>query len=266
MFSTYHKYGLTVAERVLDAKADVIGRCGSVGLKAELQFYHANKDSMQLVPTLDCGDKTDFVGSYRNRFVRIDVTTNVNYKHITDFDKPIENHNALYRVAVVNPATGKLEEFIDMNLPISSDGSRMFSAAIMHGPDCNSDGCSRYNPWQEIVTIDTELRTIDFGNNIIQTDWHIDTFGQMLCNEIEACNGDDVDDCFDEASLKEYYGSDVARFLSKIYNRNILCCIEQKYIYNNFTDEGEYVDIVQWAHPLLKEFEISVGDEISAEF
>ena len=80
VFSVYNKYGsLTGANNVLDKRfeSNDIEDKQCLGLAAELQFYHTFKDKAQLVPTLDCGDNTDFVGELKGHLVRFDVTTNL---------------------------------------------------------------------------------------------------------------------------------------------------------------------------------------------
>ena len=83
VFCVYNKYGsLKGANNVLDRRfeANEIEDKQCLGLSAELQFYHAFKDKAKLVPTLDCGDNTDFVGVIRGHLVRFDVTTNLSPK------------------------------------------------------------------------------------------------------------------------------------------------------------------------------------------
>lgn len=81
-FSTYNKYNKIIADKTLDERF----RCGDIdaaqcmGLDVELRFFHAFKDKLHLVPALDCGDNTDFVGLVKGKLVRFDVTKNVDYK------------------------------------------------------------------------------------------------------------------------------------------------------------------------------------------
>ena len=83
IFAVYNKYGdVKKAGSVLDScleKRDIEFKQYH-GLDAELQFYHAFKTKMNLVPALDCGDNTDFVGNIKGQLVRFDVTTNLSNK------------------------------------------------------------------------------------------------------------------------------------------------------------------------------------------
>jgi hypothetical protein len=86
VFSTYNKYesqdpqkcaGNILTKRLNDGDVDLLQ---VFGLDAELEFYNAFKKNLQLVPTLDCGDHTDFVGMLNGQLTRFDVTTNVSSK------------------------------------------------------------------------------------------------------------------------------------------------------------------------------------------
>lgn len=89
IFSHYNKYGNFYAagkiadSRFVDGDIDI---SHNIGLSAELQFYHQFKARFNLVPSLDCGDNTDFVGEIKGHLVRFDVTTNLGYKH-DDWEK-----------------------------------------------------------------------------------------------------------------------------------------------------------------------------------
>ena len=97
VFSTYNKYqnsdAKTIADNVLcnrlkDGDVEV---AQYVGLVAELEFYHAFRDKLHLVPALDCGDHTDFVGIRGGKLIRFDVTINLSKKNPKDYTH-MDNH------------------------------------------------------------------------------------------------------------------------------------------------------------------------------
>ena len=86
VFSTYNKYakqnpqkkaGKILTKRLGGGDVELLQ---VIGLDAELEFYHTFKGKYQLVPSLDCGDHTDFVGMLNGQLTRFDVTTNVSSK------------------------------------------------------------------------------------------------------------------------------------------------------------------------------------------
>ena len=86
VFSTYNKYekqnpqkkaGKILTKRLGEGDVELLQ---VIGLDAELEFYHLFKREHHLVPSLDCGDHTDFVGMLNGQLTRFDVTTNVSSK------------------------------------------------------------------------------------------------------------------------------------------------------------------------------------------
>ena len=97
VFSTYNKYqnedpnkiaGNVLLDRLVTGDLE---QTQYIGLDAELEFYHAFKAKLQLVPALDCGDHTDFIGMWEGKLIRFDVTTNLNKKKPQDYSY-FENH------------------------------------------------------------------------------------------------------------------------------------------------------------------------------
>ena len=86
VFSTYNKYEnqdpqkcarKVLKDRLSEGDVELLQ---VFGLDAELEFYHLFREELQLVPALDCGDHTDFVGMLDGKLIRFDVTTNVSSK------------------------------------------------------------------------------------------------------------------------------------------------------------------------------------------
>ena len=67
-------------------------------------FYHRFKDLLSLVPTLDCGDHTDFVGLVNGKLIRLDVTTKLETKHPEDYRRK-------YHYIVVYDTDSPMEEW-----------------------------------------------------------------------------------------------------------------------------------------------------------
>ena len=115
-FAIYHKSGYAAACRYVDANYGKLGHNGYIGLKAEIGFYERYKDSMFLTPSLDYGIKCDFSGVFDNLACRFDVTTNINYKHLKDFE-PIQCKSTIpYKIAVVDYQISNVNPLYDNKL------------------------------------------------------------------------------------------------------------------------------------------------------
>lgn len=78
-------------------KGDRIDSLGGMGVGVELLFYRRFKSKLSLIPTLDCGDHTDFAGSLNGQLIRIDVTTRLELKNVDNYKRPC-HYIALYDI------------------------------------------------------------------------------------------------------------------------------------------------------------------------
>ena len=58
---------------------------GGKGIGVEILFLVRFGEKLNLIPALDCGDHTDFVGEWKGKMFRFDVTTQLNAKNPEDF-------------------------------------------------------------------------------------------------------------------------------------------------------------------------------------
>lgn len=58
---------------------------GGKGIGVEILFLVRFGKKLNLIPALDCGDHTDFVGEWDGEMIRFDVTTQLNTKNPEDF-------------------------------------------------------------------------------------------------------------------------------------------------------------------------------------
>lgn len=95
VFSAYNyaqgrnRDAFNAADKAIDFqyKGDRIDANGGMGVGVELIFFQRFKDKLSLVPALDCGDHTDFVGIIKGKLIRIDVTTRLETKHPDDYKR-----------------------------------------------------------------------------------------------------------------------------------------------------------------------------------
>ena len=253
-FAIYHKNGYAAACRFVDANYENLRHNGYIGLKAEIGFYERYRDSMSLTPSLDYGIKCDFSGMFDKSVCRFDVTTNINFKHLKDFE-PIQSKTTIpYKIAVVDHETGAIEDIFDINFPVDQSGEgRLFEILIFHHGDVNEHGEFRNNPYQEVYRI-SNVNPID-DNKLIDTltDWYIPdihSYKEALWENI--CD-DDSDSSVANQIDKEVtsYIVENAKFLSKESGHNIVACGQRSYQYRGKDGDGEYTTKIYWQHPVI---------------
>ncbi len=89
------------------------------GLEAELLFYDEYKEKHSLIPTTLMDDmlKCDFAGDYKGGAARFDVTTNPEYKDLSEYESLQEQGE--YYIVVVD-REGKDFQILDINFPTCS--------------------------------------------------------------------------------------------------------------------------------------------------
>ena len=255
-FSLIHKgYPISDIENQI-LKNYVLATPSIKGLVAELNFYNQFKTKYKLSVTLDCGDKADFVGIIDEKIARIDVTTNLHYKSLDDYNTVIDNSGLNYYLAHMDHESGELIDIVSLNVlrtNKNNEQGRLIDLAILRGPDYDKDGFCRYNPYQELITVNT----IDFSitNHRIVTDWYIEDINSFISGI-----PDEMDDTINQ--IIDGYGLDITRFLNKTYKVNILGCLMYEYHTLTPGGDGDYGYYFKWLHPLLTNINFRLGDEI----
>ncbi len=254
VFSIFHKYG-KIDPNKFDAITEELelSPTARTGLYAELQFYARYKDNMKLIVGLDCGDKTDFAGEIDGHIAEIDVTTNPDYKNLS----PVSPSGISRYIIHVHPCSGEIIGKYPLTIPFGNDPkvlSSVIQLVILWGPDYDKDGCSKNNPYQEILTID--LSDFSVKDRKIVTDWYIEDYLTFISNLPE-----ELDDESYQKAIEEY-GADLARFFDKEYGTNILGCVSYEYKILTPDGDGEHGFYLRWCDPLLKDLGYNVGEEL----
>lgn len=255
-FSVVNKFGGCDIKGLIANEYGSLPYHSQLGLIAEVEFFKKYRKQYHLTPALDCGDKADFIGKINNDIARIDVTLNASFKNLADYDRPIEMSGDKYYLAVVD-LTGEISEIILLNVPITNNyggEGRLIDLAILRGPEYDKDGCSKYNPYQELIRVDTSDYSIKESK--IVTDWYIEDFGTFQDNI-----PDDIEDEKVEQLIK-LHGSDTARLLSKEYGYNVLGCLSHDYHTLTPDGDGDYGYYLRWIHPLFESLGFKLGDEL----
>lgn len=263
LFSIYHKDGAMKAYSFLNnVLRDQLAYPSWCGLKAELDFYDKYRHKYMLDPIWDYGIKSDFSGDFDGcSHCRIDVTTNLDYKHLSDYDKVMRDSNRCYKIAVMNPQTGQLEDVYDLNFPLDSSGiGRAFDVALFMPADVDKDGCSKYNYYQRIVRIGSSDPTSDFRLIKDVTDWYIPDIHTFISDIPEDC-----DESYYKAELDEFLVGN-AKFLSKVTGHHIVACGQRSYECLTPDGDGEYITKLYWTDPFIEdELESKIDCDISSE-
>lgn len=246
VFSIFNRDGVENAYASLNANKHKLSYPAWIGLKAELDFYSQYRKKYKLDLSLDAGNKCDFIGNIEGcNNCRIDVTTNINFKKLEDYELIQKRDERMYKIVVMDKENGEILDIVDMNFPYDNSGGRLFDIAVFMPQSYNSQGDARYDYWQRIVTVGSSNPAFDYAEKSIQTDWYFPDIHTCLSEQDEAdINGD---------GLQEYLW-DAARFLSKATEHNIVACAQARHRYNPMTDEEDIVTQIYWKHPVIKNY------------
>ncbi|RLJ75090.1 hypothetical protein BCL90_3437 [Pedobacter alluvionis] len=247
IFSIFNKDGTLEAYKMLDNYRNKLKPTDWFGLKAELDFYSNHKDEFTLDPTFDFGIKCDFTGNFDGvDNCRIDITTNLDYKRLHDYEAIQRKDNRKYKIVVMDKQTGKIADIFDLNFPIDSSGEgRIFDIALFMPSDSDPDGL-RYNFYQDIWEIGSIDTAYYSTHKTTCTDWYIPDFQYLTQNLPDEVN-------YDEEIKKHAVSS--SKVLDRSTNSNIVACAQPFYaITDPHTGEGDWVTKVYWKHPVVADY------------
>lgn len=263
IFSILNKENALNAYKMLDNYWGKLPTPAWHGLKAELNFYTKNKDKYILDPVFDFGIKCDFVGNIDGLSnCRIDITTNLDYKKLDDYDQIQKKDNRMYKIVVMDKDSGEIADIFDLNFPIDNSGGRIFDVALFMPSSYGKDGDMRYDFYQKIISLGSSSPEVDFELKSISTDWYIEDFGyyaSLLPDDDEACDYD--------KEIREH-GIRGAKLLSKSTDSNIVACGQRYYqIIDPRDGDGEWVTKIYWKHPVITNYlneiiDIDIANEV----
>lgn len=258
VFSILNRDGVLQAYNMLDNYRDKLVFTAWIGLKSELDFYTKNKDKYTLDPIWDYGIKCDFVGNIDGiNNCRIDVTTNIDYKKLEDYEPIQQRDQRKYKIVVMDKDTGEIADIFDLNFPIDRSGKgRVFEVALFMPMD-DDDGEQRYNFYQQIITLGSSQPDIDFKLKTTSTDWYLEDFSYF---SKQLPPGEDP--LYYENAIKSH-AIKGAKVLSKSTSSNIVACGQRDYLITNPRDgDGEWVTKIYWRHPVIENY---LDDTIEAD-
>ncbi len=258
-FSLLNRDGTLKAYSYLESQKNVLPDKAWWGLKGELDFYVGYKYKYSLTPSLDYGIKCDFVGMIeKGQMCRIDVTTNINFKKLKDYDPIQQRDKMLYKIVVMDKESGKIDDIFDLNFLPDDHGGKLFDVALFMPTDYNDHGDPRNNPYQRIVTVSSTTGLIVEEKEIV-TDWYLQDIHSMMADLYECYEDYDGDEDLAGKELGDYL-EDSAKLLSKTTELNIVACGQtNREIIDPRTCEDEEVTRIYWKHPVIEDW---MGDII----
>lgn len=234
IFSTYHKYGSEKAFEYLEGYRSVLGAQGYSGLRAELTFYCQYGNEFHLTIAGDMGEHADFSGVYDSLPVRFDVTTNLSYKKLSNYERFVTNgYN--YKIALYDQSNFEIKDILELSFPKCNrcgDGF-IFPLALLLPMNYNHHGDPLWHNDQELVEFcpvcEHLERTEELYNNMIKTT-------SELCNEIPEEYTQEEVNLF---VISEHRNA--IKYLSKTTDINIIGVIERSTIQQSKYDIEEDV-------------------------
>lgn len=260
LFSNYNKYGDldNAINYVLKSSLYALNRQSLVGLEAELKIYHEHKKDWDLTPTLDCGDHTDFTGFINKEQVRLDVTTNVEFKKLEDYER-FQKEGKRYFIVYFNRRTEDAE-LIDINFPFCDCGGRLMKMVVLD--DFNS---SQSSITQSLITFCSHNPQEHFSvekdyDYIITSSVEVDeAVRDSFAIELEDYN---IDEISRMKAQKEYESevekqisikfNHVANFFKTECNSPISVIGEERYNMIDKDGDGYYDTLVVWSSDIVK--------------
>ena len=259
LFSKTHRDGFDKGQEYLESVLKgILSRPSYIGLREEFFFYKKYGEELDLTVAGDVGDHTDFAGKYNNESSRFDVTTNIEYKKLRDYER-FQGKGINYYVALMNKDSDELVDIFDINFPICSEcGNRMFEVLLV-SPNRNSRGELTYGLSDVTAILMCPYDPIFHSKNITyniygMTDYT--TFVEELPDENE----------FKEVGFRKYktYKKMIkdepklnalqdVKFFRKEFERNLVATGSPEYIITNPSDgDGFWGTHFYWINPIVK--------------
>jgi hypothetical protein len=187
LFSTFHKGGKSkdLAFDWLEGykHRGTLDTRGYTGLKAELGFYRNYKKEMGLVFAGDAGDHTDFSAVLEGKQFRIDVTTNIDFKKLKDYEPLQREDDDKYKIALVNEI-GELVEMIDINYPFCPEcgEGRLIDTTVLCATNHNEKGDCLWDQDQQLIGICNYCQYFEFQQLITSS---IKKYGTEIDDALE---------------------------------------------------------------------------------
>jgi len=263
LFSNYNKFGdldNSINYVLKGGLYPLLDKPSLVGLEAELKVFDMYKDDWNLTPALDSGDHTDFTGVINKEQVRLDVTTNPEYKKLQDYEK-FQKEGKRYLIVNLNIKNEEVE-LIDINFPFCECGGRLMKMIVLSEINVSTfytgsitqsliTVCSN-NP-QEHYTIEENYNSVvpssnDIGGNVR------DLFAIELENSINEKSRIEAQKMYELETEKQIRlnFNDVANLFKTKCNYPISVISEENYHVLDRDGSGLHDTLVVWSSDIVK--------------
>lgn len=218
------------------------------GLLSELIFLEHHHDDMDLTPTLDCGDHCDFRGFYEQSQARFDVTSNLDYKKLKDFE-PFQKKGKPYYIVLIDTTKKTVDRIIDINIPFCDIcGGRLISTVIIGNVEYTRQGTPTQTERIIKVCSNDLSHNIDFKS----FEYVVPTMG----DEQEYLHAQYGDENPDELNanidlLPQKHGVNNSLFFSKLIEDKIHACAHDVYTMTDKDGDGYWETKLFWTTDLV---------------
>ncbi len=249
-FAIAQKHGFKTAYYVLEKDREQFNLSPQdySGLLSEIIFLEFHSDDMDLSPTLDCGDHCDFRGSYEQKNARFDVTSNLDYKKLEDFE-PFQKKGKPYYIALIDTAKKKVDRIIDINIPFCDTcGGRLINTVIIGNIEHTRQGTPTQTERIVKVCSNDITHNVDFNS--------FEYFVPSMGDEAEYLHELYADENPTELkkqieSLPQKHGVDNSLFFSKLIEEKVHACAHEVYTMTDKDGDGYWETKLFWTTDLV---------------
>ncbi|HLA55547.1 MAG TPA: hypothetical protein VK623_05585 [Flavobacterium sp.] len=249
-FAIANKHGFKTAYYILEKDKDQFNMDSRdyAGLLGELIFFEKHIDDMDLNPTLDYGDHCDFRGIFNDGQARFDVTTNLDYKILEDYE-PFQKKGKPYYIALIDTSNKKVERIVDINIPFCPKcGGRLINTAIIENIKYTKQG----TPTQTERIIKICSNDLSHNQNYESFEYFISSIGdeiEFLYEQYGDFNPGELNKQL--LDLPRKHGINNALFFSKKIDDKIHACAQEVYKTTSKDGDGFWETKLFWTTDLV---------------
>lgn len=219
------------------------------GLLSELIFLEIHLDEMDLSPTLDYGDHCDFRGMYQETQARFDVTSNLNFKKLEDFE-PFQKKGKPYYIVLIDISNKKVDRIIDINIPFCElCGGRLINTVIIGNIEHTRQG----TPTQTERIIQVCSNDLTHNIDLNSFEYFVPSMGDETTYLYDLYGHENPSELKKQLnSLPHKHGVDNSLFFSKLINDKIHACAHDVYTMTNKDGDGYWETKLFWTTDLVE--------------
>ncbi|HCT53712.1 MAG TPA: hypothetical protein DF712_14760 [Balneola sp.] len=219
-----------------------------VGLLSELIFLENHHDDLDLDPTLDASSHADYRGSYNNVSARFDVTSNLEFKNLEDYE-PMQRKGRPYYIVIVNHERKEIDRIIDINIPFCETcGGRLINTVVVENVSFTLQG----TPTQTERIVKVCSNDLSHNSDYESYQYFVPTMEEEKHYLYENYHEepDFLQKKLDELPTK--YGIDHSKFFSKKLDDKIHACAQDVFRVTDRDGNGYTETVLFWTTDLVE--------------